>query len=215
MLAALRARAFVAECVGPLELNAAVQCCCATVRSKQAPLSARALRLAIRALRLAIRALRLAIRALILAIRVPRMAMRVPILWVLVLANDASNHEIIVQRAAPASGRSKRRSSLDELRSAYTERTSSSAACAREFKDLGNSAYQRGNIRATSAPGLGSPHPTSAPGLGSPRPKPPGTSRVALTDLTIDFAIGERTGEWCGSQASTSKRALSTPKRSL
>jgi hypothetical protein len=46
MLAALRARAFVAECVGPLELNAAVQCCCATVRSKQAPLSARALRLA-------------------------------------------------------------------------------------------------------------------------------------------------------------------------
>ncbi len=159
MLAALRARAFVAECVGPLELNAAVQCCCATVRSKQAPLSARALRLAIRALRLAIRALRLAIRALILVIRVPRMAIRVPRLairvlipWVLVLANDASNHETIVQRAAPASGRSKRRSSLDELRSAYTERTSSSAACAREFKDLGNGAYQRGNIRATSAP---------------------------------------------------------------
>ena len=152
MLAALRARAFVAECVGPLELNAAVQCCCATVRSKQAPLSARALRLAIRALRLAIRALILAIRVPRMAIRVPRLAIRVLIPWVLVLANDASNHETIVQRAAPASGRSKRRSSLDELRSAYTERTSSSAACAREFKDLGNGAYQRGNIRATSAP---------------------------------------------------------------
>ena len=142
--------------------------------------------------------------------------MRVPILWVLVLANDASNHEIIVQRAAPASGRSKRRSSLDELRSAYTERTSSSAACAREFKDLGNGAYQRGNIRATSAPrDWAHPIPHLHRDWARPAQNRPARRhrRVALTDFTIDFAIGEPVSSAVYSQASTSKRALSTPKR--
>ena len=37
--------------------------------------------------------------------------------------------------------------------------------------------------------------------------------RVALTDFTIDFAIGEPVSSAVYSQASTSKRALSTPKR--